>query len=245
MNRSYLMFAAVFITVHAIQEDISDANGFNVSDLFKNKVFYTLIVSVMSTYGIWLIASLLMFDPWHMFTSLIQYMMLTPTFTNILNVYAFCNTHDVSWGTKGDDKPDKLPSVTTSGGGAGKTDLPDEGDLNAQYERELQVFARKPVKEVKTLTASQLDEKQQDYYRGVRTVVVLCWMISNFALIAVILSAAGLEKIGTKTNVDSDEAETTRTTIYMAVVLYSVAGLSGFKFIGAMWFLVVRMFRGV
>ncbi|KAJ4417346.1 Chitin synthase, class 2 [Gnomoniopsis sp. IMI 355080] len=239
----YLMFAAVFISVKAIQTDLS-TDGFTVEDLFKNTVFYTLIVSVMSTYGIWLIASLLMFDPWHMFTSLIQYMMLTPTFTNVLNVYAFCNTHDVSWGTKGDDKPDKLPSISTKDG-SGKTDLPDEGDLNAQYERELQVFSRKPVKEKKELTPSQLDEKQQDYYRGVRTVVVLMWMITNFALIAVVLSAAGLEKIGTSTDSDTDVESTTRTTIYMAVVLYSVAALSGFKFIGAMWFLIVRMFRGV
>ncbi|ROW00794.1 hypothetical protein VMCG_06498 [Cytospora schulzeri] len=242
----YLMFAAVYISVNAIQTDIHDHPNFTVGELFKNKVFYTLIVSVMSTYGIWLIASLLMFDPWHMLTSLVQYMLLTPTFTNILNVYAFCNTHDISWGTKGDDKPDELPSISTKDG-QGKTDLPDEGDLNAQYERELQAFARKPVKEVKPPTAAQLDEKQQDYYRGVRTVVVLFWMITNFALIAVVLSAAGLEKIGTKTSTSADatSSETTRTTIYMAVVLYSVAALSGFKFLGAMWFLVVRMFRGV
>lgn len=239
------MFAAVFISVNAIQTDLAESDSFSVSELFKNEVFYTLIVSVMSTYGIWLIASILMFDPWHMITSLVQYMLLTPTFTNILNVYAFCNTHDISWGTKGDDKAEALPSISTKDG-TGKTDLPDEGDLNAQYERELQAFSRKPVKEIKTPTPAQLDEKQQDYYRGVRTVVVLIWMITNFALIAVVLSAAGLEKIGsTSSSTDSDTTETTRTTIYMAVVLYSVAALSGFKFLGAMWFLVVRMFRGV
>ncbi|KAK7746332.1 Chitin synthase, class 2 [Cytospora paraplurivora] len=241
----YLMFAAIYISVRAIQIDIADmGNSFSVAALFKNEVFYTLIVSVMSTYGIWLIASLLMFDPWHMLTSLGQYMLLTPTFTNILNVYAFCNTHDISWGTKGDDQPEKLPSISTKDG-QGKTDLPDEGDLNAQYERELQAFARKPVKEKKPLTAAQLDEKQQDYYRGVRTVVVLIWMITNFALIAVVLSAAGLERIGSSSTSTTEESTSNRTTIYMAVVLYSVAALSGFKFLGAMWFLVVRMFRGV
>lgn len=234
------MFAAIFISVKAIQTDLA-TNNFTVTSLFENTVFYTLIVSVMSTYGLWLVASLLMFDPWHMFTSLVQYMMLTPTFTNVLNVYAFCNTHDISWGTKGDDKPDKLPTISTKDG-SGKTDLPDEGDLNMQYERELQVFSRKFVKEVKTPSLAQLDEKQQDYYRGVRTVVVLAWMIMNFALIAAVLSAAGLEKIGTTTTTtESDEAleKSTRSTIYMAVVLYSVAGLAGFKFIGAMWFLIV------
>ncbi|KJR84569.1 chitin synthase [Sporothrix schenckii 1099-18] len=233
----YLLFAAIFISVKAIQTDIQA--GFTITMLFQNKVFITLILSVMSTYGIWLIASLLMFDPWHMFTSLIQYLMLTPTFTNILNVYAFCNTHDISWGTKGDDKAEALPSVSTKDG-QGKTDLPDEGDLNAQYERELQVFGRKEVKVKSTPTAAQLDEKQQDYYRGVRTVVVVVWIISNFALAALVLSTAGLEKI-----VPGASDEEARATIYMAAILYSVAALSAFKFLGACWFLIVRMFRGV
>ncbi|KAM7191864.1 chitin synthase 3 [Naviculisporaceae sp. PSN 640] len=237
----YLMFAAIFISVKAIQAEVAD--GFDITELFKNELFYTLIVSVMSTYGIWLVASLLMFDPWHMVTSLVQYMLLSPTYTNVLNVYAFCNTHDISWGTKGDDKPDKLPSVNTKDG-QGKTDLPDEGDLNAQYEREVQVFARKPVKEVKAPTPAQLEEKQMDYYRGVRTVVVLIWMIMNFALAAVVLSSAGLQRISSKGNVEEDE-KSRRANIYMSVVLWSVAVLSGFKFIGAVWFLIVRMFRGV
>ncbi|CAI0647326.1 unnamed protein product, partial [Colletotrichum noveboracense] len=238
----YLLFAAVFIAVKAILKDVNDSTGFSINELFSNPVFYTLIISVMSTYGIWFIASILMFDPWHMFTSFVQYMLLTPTYTNILNVYAFCNTHDISWGTKGDDKAEKLPTVSTKDG-SGKTDLPDEADLNAQYERELGVFGTKYVAEVKAPTEAQKAEAHMDYYRGVRSVVVLAWMISNFGLAAVVLSAAGLERISPDSNSTTDENG--RANIYMSVVLWSVAGLSAFKFIGAMWFLVVRMFRGV
>ncbi|KFH46189.1 Chitin synthase-like protein [Hapsidospora chrysogenum ATCC 11550] len=238
----YLMFAAIYIATIAIIDDVNDADGFNIDQLFKNEVFYTLIVSVMSTFGIWLIASLLMFDPWHMVTSLVQYMLLTPTYTNVLNVYAFCNTHDVSWGTKGDDKVEKLPSVNTKDG-QGKTDLPDEGDLNAQYQREVALFSVKH-KEVKAPpSAAQLQEKQMDYYRGVRTGVVLIWMITNFALAAVVLSAGGLDKITPGKNAEDQQTE--RSNIYMSIVLWSVAGLSAFKFLGALWFLIVRMFRGV
>jgi chitin synthase len=239
------MFAAIYIVTIAIMEELAkDDAPFSIERLFKNTTFYTLIVSVMSTFGIWLIASLLMFDPWHMFTSLIQYMLLTPTYTNILNVYAFCNTHDVSWGTKGDDKVEKLPSVNTKDG-QGKTDLPDEGDLNAQYQREIALFATKYKEVKKPPTASQLQEKQMDYYRGVRTGVVLIWMITNFALAAVVLSTGGLDKFGPqdKESVEGEREE--RSNIYMAVVLWSVAGLSAFKFLGALWFLIVRMFRGV
>ncbi|KAF4977789.1 hypothetical protein FZEAL_5755 [Fusarium zealandicum] len=238
----YLMFAAIFISVKAIIADVNDENGFNVSDIFKNKVFYMLIISLMSTYGIWLIASLIMLDPWHMVTSFAQYMLLTPTFTNVLNVYAFCNTHDVSWGTKGDDTVEKLPSVNTKDG-TGKTDLPDEGDLNAHYQRELRVFAQKEVVIKTTPTPTQLQERQMDYYRGVRTGVVLIWMVSNFGLAAIVLSSAGLDRISPQTDKEADQLN--RSNIYMSIVLWSVAGLSAFKFIGAMWFLVVRMFRGV
>lgn len=236
------MFAAIFIAVRAIIDDVNDENGFSPEDLIKNPVFYTLIISVMATYGVWLVASLIMFDPWHMLTSLVQYILLTPTYVNVLNVYAFCNTHDVSWGTKGDDKAEALPSVSTKDG-TGKTDLPDEGDLDAQYQRELLVFRDKLKVEKKAPTAAQLEEKQMDYYRAVRSVTVIGWMISNFALIAAVLSAAGLDRI---TSSDPDEQDDTRrVNIYMSVVLWSVAGLSAFKFIGAMWFLVVRLFRGV
>ncbi|PHH52161.1 Chitin synthase 3 [Ceratocystis fimbriata CBS 114723] len=243
----YLMFAAIYISVQAILTDIRDSNGFSPQDLIKNPVFYNLIISVMSTWGLWWLASIIMFDPWHMITSFAQYMLMTPTFTNVLNVYAFCNTHDVSWGTKGDDKPDQLPSVSTKDG-QGKTDLPDEGDLNAQYERELGVFNTKYVEQKTTPTLAQLDEKQMDYYRAVRSITVMCWMIMNFALVALVLSTAGLEKINpdpSATQADQDAKENKRTNLYMSIILWSVAGLSAFKFIGAMWFLIVRMFRGV
>ena len=237
------MFAAIFIAVNAILDDVNDENGFSPEDLVKNPVFSNLIISVMATYGVWLIAALMMFDPWHMLTSMVQYVLLTPTYVNVLNVYAFCNTHDVSWGTKGDDKAEKLPSVSTKDG-TGKTDLPDEGDLDAQYMRELGAFREKPKVEKKAPTAAQLEEKQMDYYRAVRSITVIGWMISNFALIAAVLSAGGLDHIKSNKS-DSEEDDDKKVNIYMSTVLWSMAALSTFKFLGAMWFLVVRLFRGV
>lgn len=67
---------------------------------------------------------------------------------------------------------------------------------------------------------------------------MLVWVFCNFALGAVVLSAAGLERVNDQ---DPEKADNERATIYMAVVLWSVAGLSIFRFIGAMWFLIVRM----
>ncbi|KAF1849058.1 glycosyltransferase family 2 protein [Cucurbitaria berberidis CBS 394.84] len=239
---AYLMFASIFITVKSVQTQIKENNGFNVADLFKDKIFATLIISLLSTYVMYFVVSIIFLDPWHMFTSFIQYLLMTPTYINILNVYAFCNTHDITWGTKGDDKPEKLPSVTTKADGKADIQAPtDDADLNTQYETELRVFSTKWKEEKKVVSAG---DKQEDYYRGFRSGVVLFWMFCNLGLSALVLQAGGLEL--TVSNPDeAQKKQTQAATIYLAVVLYSVAGLAAFRFTGAMWFLVVRMFRGV
>jgi chitin synthase len=230
----YLVFALIYVTVISIKEEINDANGFHISDLVKNSQFLNLIVSLGSTYIIWFIAAFLFFDPWHMFTSFIQYTLLTPTYINVLNIYAFCNTHDITWGTKGDDKAEKLPDVKLKPSGKVDVAIPqDDGDLNFQYQKELKTFAEKAPKEVKIVPEA---EKQEDYYKGFRTSVVLFWIFCNFALAAAVLNGAGLERV----NVNSNK-EDNRTTIYLAVVLWTVAALSIFRFFGAVWFLIVRM----
>lgn len=206
--------------------------------LFTNRLFFTLIISMASTYLLYLITSILFLDPWHMFTSFFQYLLLTPTYINVLNVYAFCNTHDITWGTKGDDKPEKLPTANLKPGGKVDVAIPtDDADLNTQYESELQTFASKYAPPQKVVSQQ---EKHEDYYKGFRSAVVLAWMLCNLALAAVVLNAGGLERVNVNDNATSD-----RSTIYMAVVLYSVAGLSAVRFLGACWFLVVRVFRGV
>jgi chitin synthase len=235
---AYLMFASILITVRSVQSQIRNNNGFNISDLLKDAIFRTLIISLLSTYVMWLVVSIIFLDPWHMFTSFIQYLLMTPTYINILNVYAFCNTHDITWGTKGDDKPEKLPSVTTKADGKADIHAPtDDADLNTQYETELRAFSTKWKEDKKAPSPS---DKQEDYYKGFRSGVVLFWMFCNLGLSALVLQAGGLEL--TVSNPDEAQAKQNEAaTIYLAVVLYSVAGLAAFRFIGAMWFLVVRM----
>lgn len=232
------MFASVFITVKSIQSELA-TDTFTISDVWKNQIFFTLIVSLMSTYLLYFIVSFLFFDPWHMFTSFIQYLILTPTYINVLNVYAFCNTHDITWGTKGDDKAEKLPSAKVKADGKVDVAIPtDDGDLNQQYAAELKMIESKAKKEVRVVSDS---EKQEDYYKGFRSFVVLFWVGCNIALVAVILGTNGNSSL----TVGGSEEDNTKATTYLLVILWSVAGLSAFRFIGAMWFLIVRMFRGV
>lgn len=233
----WLTFAAVFLTVRSIQKQVA-ASDFSFTTVFTDYQFFTIIVSLASTYVLWFVASILFLDPWHMFTCFIQYIVLTPTYINVLNIYAFCNTHDITWGTKGDDKAEKLPSATVKPDGKVDVTIPqDDGDLNAQYQSELVKFATKPPKDKRVLTKA---DRQEDYYKSFRSTVVTCWMLSNFILVAAVLNVGGFQTINTDPDAGSHNG-----TIYMGVVLWSVAGLSAFRFVGACWFLVVRIFRGV
>ena len=227
--------------MRSVQQQIQDNGGFSFALLFTNTIFFTLIVSMLSTWVLYLVASIMFLDPWHMVTSFIQYLLLTPTYLNILNVYAFCNTHDISWGTKGEDKPEKLPAANLKPGGKVDVAIPtDDADLNTQYESELRAFSTKYVAP-KKIVGEQ--EKHEDYYKGFRSAVVLAWMFCNLALAAVVLNVGGFQRFNQ--NDDDQSAEDTRATIYLAVVLYSVAVLAAVRFIGACWFLVTRLFRGV
>lgn len=216
----------------------------------------------------------------------LQYILLTPTYINILNVYAFCNTHDITWGTKGDTTAAPLGSVAAPTGpnGAISVAVPDsDHDLNTQYETELRAFAVKYKEEKKKPSEG---EKQEDYYKGFRSATVLVWMFCNLALCAAVLSTGGFDRLQETNKQNSPQSQnpasslmtkrqsgafggtgaatdggagsgagTTDSThatiidknslIYMRVVLYSVAALSLVRWIGALWFLVVRLLRGV
>jgi len=63
------MFASVFLSVKSVQAQVKKNNGFNIKDIVSDQVFFTLIVSMASTYVMWLVVSIIFFDPWHMFTS--------------------------------------------------------------------------------------------------------------------------------------------------------------------------------
>ncbi|CAG8514246.1 17820_t:CDS:2 [Dentiscutata erythropus] len=75
----------------------------NIQETLKNAAFHDIIISVALTFLLYLFLSFIYFEPWHMFSCLVQYLLLVPSYVNILIIYAFCNTHDVSWGTKEDN----------------------------------------------------------------------------------------------------------------------------------------------
>ncbi|CEQ40468.1 SPOSA6832_02098 [Sporobolomyces salmonicolor] len=66
-------------------------------ELLKQSGFRDIVIALAATYGLYVISSILHFDPWHLMTSFIQYMLLVPAFIIVLTIYSLSNTHDISW----------------------------------------------------------------------------------------------------------------------------------------------------
>jgi len=130
-----------------------------------------------------------------MFTSFGQYLLLMSSYINILMVYAFSNWHDVSWGTKGSDKADVLPSAQMKKDEKGKVAVVEEvdkpqADIDSQFEatvkRALAPYKPPPEGEEKTL---------EDSYKNFRTRLVATWIFSN-ALLALVITSDSLDNLG-------------------------------------------------
>lgn len=111
-------------------------------------------------------------------------------------------------------------------------------DLDALYDAELQKFTTRAPEE----EAPQLTEQAKTAFQDAsfRSWVVLAWMFCNGALVALILRTGGIERISVQKEIQQGDSSSV-VKVYLTVVLWSVAGLSSFKFVGAMWYLTKRI----
>ena len=217
----YTTFAIVWIVVRQLTGDQDEENSLTLG----NNVFTNLIVSVASTFGLYVLMSLLYLEPWHLITSWAQYFLLLPSYICTLQVYAFCNTHDVTWGTKGDNV-----MRTDLGGAVGKgqtveLEMPSEQlDIDSGYDEALRNLRdRLTVAEAPPSEA----QMQEDYYKSVRTYMVLIWMVANGLLAMGVSEAYGSAGIG--------------DNFYLRFILWSVAGLALFRALGSTTFAIINV----
>ncbi|PQE26207.1 chitin synthase 2 protein [Rutstroemia sp. NJR-2017a BBW] len=163
---SIIMLYTLFATIYIVYREIHD----NASSLqLGNNLFTNLIVSLASTLGLYFLMSFLYLDPWHMFTSSGSYFALLPAYICTLQVYAFCNTHDVTWGTKGDNvMATDLGAAYGHGKDRVELEMPSEQlDIDSGYDEALRNLRDRLEVPVAPVSEAQ---QQEDYYKSVRTV---------------------------------------------------------------------------
>ena len=221
---AYTAFSSLYIVIKQLKEPHNSVK-------LGNNIFTNLVVSTASTIGLYFLISFLYLDPWHMFTSSLQYFMLLPSYICTLQVYAFCNAHDVTWGTKGDNiaKTDLGAARGKAGGGTVELEMPSEQlDIDSCYDEAL-----RNLRDRLEVAAPELSESQQqeDYYRAVRTYMVVVWMASN-AILAMAISEAY-----SATHISEN--------FYLKFILWSVAGVALFRAIGSCTFGVINVVHSV
>ena len=190
----YIVILSMYLVVRAFSGDDVDAASIFTSQIFSSNSSGIILIALAATFGLYFLASFMYLDPWHMFHSFPQYMLIASSYINILNVYSYCNWHDVSWGTKGSDKADALPSAhTTKDQGKAavieEIDKPQE-DIDSQFEATVKRALRefKPPKEDESKTL-------EDSYKSFRTTLVTSWIFSN-ALLAVLITSDNFDSFG-------------------------------------------------
>ncbi|KAG8897291.1 Chitin synthase, class 2, partial [Tulasnella sp. 403] len=211
----------------------------DIDKVLNNATFRDIVISLLATYGLYFIASFMHFEPWHMFTSFLQYMFLLPSYVNILMLYAMCNLHDIGWGTKGDNGAVKdLGSAKKVKGDDGnemlEVQLPTaREDVDALWAASRNTLRNKPPPEKEHRDAAT---KQADRDRNTRTNVVLVWVGTNMAMILIFTST-------TFTNWVANVSGKTGSTFnpYLIFLFYSLAGLSAVRFFGSSFYLILRL----
>lgn len=198
MVQGYVLVLSFYLVYNAFSGGTADFDTDHGAGAFLRSFFGSssagiVVIALAGTYGVYVIASFLYMDPWHIFTSSWAYFFGMTTSINILMVYAFCNWHDVSWGTKGSDKGDTLPSAQTK-----KDDLKSnfveeidkpQADIDSQFESTVK-RALAPYVEPDEGNEKSLD----DSYKSFRTNLVLLWVFSNLIL-SLLITSEGIKKM--------------------------------------------------
>lgn len=205
---------------------------FNAGDS-SEYVFIGVVVSLLATYGLYTIMSILYLDPWHMITCSVQYFLMIPSYTCTLQIFAFCNTHDVSWGTKGDNNPkdDKSNQYIIQQNEEGEFEvIVQDYNIDEVYLETLyNIRAKRSNKKVHRDFVTPHEIDGEDYAKDVRTKVVLVWLLSNLIFIMIMLQ---VYKPGQ-----------TSQNYYLAFILWTVAAVAVFRAVGSTGYLAQKMAR--
>ncbi|KAL1946121.1 hypothetical protein VTO73DRAFT_15248 [Trametes versicolor] len=236
----YMTIVAFFLAFKGVDNIIKTDGPLTPSSLFTNSIFRNIVISLLATLGLYILASLIFFEPWHMITSFVQYLLMAPSYISVLNVYAFANVHDVSWGTKGDNKVSTDLGVVKTGPNKNEVEVEvvtGETDINAAYEDAIHMLSTKPPKaDSKPDAATQ----QEDYYRSFRTNVSFRSCCGGRYRTRSLRPSS----CTTATGKASDKGAHNTVNGYMAFILFSVAGLALIRFIGSTTYMLIRLFAG-
>ncbi|SJM85692.1 related to Chitin synthase 1 [Zygosaccharomyces bailii] len=248
----YMLFCSIFMSVKSFEDILGQKVTF--VGLVTEQAFRDLVISLGSTVCLYALSSIIYLQPWHMITSFAQYVLLTPSYVNVLNIYAFCNVHDLSWGTKGSAaKP--LGKILAKEDGTFNMEIPVSGqEIQSDYDKYLLILSRGSEEDEGSKEIPP-EERKASYYAKVRSVVIIVWLLTNFGVCAAVLEYGGIgDYLAMKSsNVTGDADDTAKgherpiitdkATIYFTIILWIVALSAAIRFIGCSLYMLRRLIK--
>lgn len=248
----YMIFCSIFMSVKSFQ-NLLRGQDITFAGLITQEAFRDIVISLGSTFCLYWFSSIVYLQPWHMLTSFVQYLLLSPSYVNVLNIYAFCNVHDLSWGTKGTAaKP--LGKITAKEDGTFKMEIMvSNKEIQANYDKYMDILAGKYDTDLSNHQEMSMEEKKTGYYANVRSLVIIFWILTNFGVIAAVLETGGISSYFALRNSASKEITqtvetqllTNKATIYFTVILWLVALSAVIRFLGCVLYMTSRAIKKI
>ncbi|KLU90669.1 hypothetical protein MAPG_10521 [Magnaporthiopsis poae ATCC 64411] len=173
-----------------------------INEYYSDVGPWTVLITGVSVFGVYIAAGILHLDMWHLFTSYASYLFVLASYINILSIYAFSNTHDITWGRKSgrqdlnDDfkhplHPPARASASSQGGVVIEEVQKPQEDIDTQFEavvkRALTPYVP-PTKEYGDGGAKSRNTTPEEDFKSFRTKLVGVYIFSNFLMCAVVLN---------------------------------------------------------
>ncbi|KAJ3126303.1 Chitin synthase, class 1 [Nowakowskiella sp. JEL0407] len=229
-----IIFVLVLIVSNGIRTFNAAVAEPSLKSVYEAGVY---IFSLLMTYGLYIISSIVFKDPAHIFTSMLGYLLLLPTYINMMLPFALSNIHDVSWGTRAEDpEARQLPRNKMSDGKVVLSDLlsPEdhglivdveliEEELNANPEDKKKHMS---PKELRALRKNKRASTQDDRNKNVRMILLLMFLVFNMGgAMAITYYGVVLKDQNFK-------------NIYGGIVFGAVFGFAAIKFFGCVYFVM-------
>ncbi|KAI9220162.1 chitin synthase-domain-containing protein [Blastocladiella britannica] len=237
---SFVMF--IIIILSTVQQ-INEAGGFSFVVNHLNDVDGAVVwtfLAIMSTWGLYILSSLIFADVYHSIFNVFQYVALTPFYVNVLQIFAYSNISETGWGTKGSDEV----HIAGSGGTAAapkvvlmdgvpmrdlsKLPFLDDKAFVADRDKEWQALVALMRKEP---VAPKGKKDQLDVFKKFRTYFLLMYILVNGLLLLILMSPKSVGIVNANLNGDDlNKAGEKFRAQYLNVLFKVVLGLSGFRF---------------
>ncbi|KAH7156580.1 chitin synthase-domain-containing protein [Dactylonectria macrodidyma] len=197
--QAYMILNLIYLTKRLVDFRVENDNGSNyayINEYYTDLGPATIITAGIAVFGVYFAVGLLALDPWHLFTSYAQFLFVSSAYINILNIFAFSNVHDVSWGQKSkrQELPTQEPSRTRAlqiavrGSAFEAIDIDSGGsaqDIDARYEEVLaRALAAEPVDKVKKASPPATSDSLMEF----RTILLATYIFSNFFICLIVLN---------------------------------------------------------